>query len=183
MPDALADETLDTVIVQFNLFAPDHDGITLPQLAHDLSASRFHNKEGGTLSGIDSGLRIRASLKTEGGIGGKLLSLGRTTDGHRIEVGAFDEDVDGALAHSGLLASEHPGYAHGPIGICYDHVAGRELALHSVEGPERFPLGRATDNHFPATDLGRIESMQGLTCLEEDEVADIHDIVYGPEAY
>ena len=128
--------------------------------------------------------RVHPAFEPVGGIAGKPVPAALAPHRGGIEVGHFQEDVGGGLVHFRILAPHHPGQDHGPFRVGDEHVFGRDLAFHAVQGGQglsacrRCPIGPTlADDHLASPDLVEIEGVGRLTQLEQDEVGEIDHVV------
>ena len=146
-----------------------------------MGSRQFADKPGGPATGQGGDFRIGAPLETEGGVGLQLVFLGRLADRTGIEAGALQEDLGGRLGYTRILPAEHTRDAHRPRRIGNDDIGRRQGALDTVQRDNFLTLLRPADDDLSAADLGRIEGVQGLSELEQDEVGNIHHVVDGTQ--
>ena len=99
-----------------------------------------------------------------------------------MEAGTFEEYIRGVLGRSRFEAAEYTCDAHRVFGVADHEVAVRKLVLLSVEGDEGRTVGAGPHDNPAAFDLVGIKRVHGHSCLEEDVVGDIDDIVDGTQA-
>ena len=75
MSDLLADEILDTVVIQLDNLLPDLLRIELLHLTHNMSSCKLLNKQSSTPCSIIHNQRVSSTLVTEGSICLETVSL------------------------------------------------------------------------------------------------------------
>ncbi len=109
------------------------------------------------------------------------MITGRFSDGFRVEVGTFEENVFRVFRNTRIQSAEHTGNAHGLFFIADHQVVARQFPLFSVEGNE-FCSGRFLfDDHLPSRDFVGIKKVQRVSGFVKDVVADVHKVVDGSQ--
>ena len=157
-------------------------GVYVDYVARYLAACELLHKQCGTFERIYLNVGVDAALEAERSVGVKAETLGRLANPDGVEVRAFEEHVDRAVAYARVQAAVDAGDAHRTLGRAYHKVAVGKFALHAVERDERRTFGACLDDDASALDLVGIESMERLPQLEEHVVGYVDQIVFGVDA-
>ncbi len=103
-------------------------------------------------------------------------------DPHRIEPGAFQQDVRRAFVHARALAADDPAEPDRPAPIGDDAIVGGRLIHLVVESEEPVTLPAAPDNDV-AGQLGRIIDVERAGLVDRIEVGDVHERRNRPQAH
>ena len=97
-------------------------------------------------------------------------------------MGRLEDHVLGGSGHPGPRATHDPRERDGSLRIGDHQIFGREHDLLLVEQRELLALFGATHHDPPIGDRHRVEGVQRVSELHEDEVRSVHDVVDGAQA-
>ena len=183
MPNLLADEGFNAVVVQLHLLFLECTGLHLHHLADKFGAADFLKEQYSPLGSIFKHKRVASPFIAERCICFESVALGSLPYGHRIEISNLEEEFSCAFGNSGISASEHTGQTHRSIFVCNDKVFGRKTALNSVQCHKLFSFASPADHDLASGNLRRIEGVKRLSELHKNEIGYIHHIVYRSEAH
>ena len=113
----------------------------------------------------------------------KLEAFGAPSDGHRIEVGAFEQHRAGGLRDLSSPPSHNPGHGHRAGGVGDYQHGGLQCLLLLVYGLNGLARTGSSHDYSALSEGVVVEGMEGLAPLHEDEVRHIDHVVDGPETH
>ena len=146
------------------------------------AAGHFLNQQGGTFHDIDGVIGVAAALVAEGRIGLQLMPTAGLADGHRVEVGALEEDVLRLLGHAAVQTAEDAGDAHGLVRVGYHQVVLVHRALYAVQRGEFLACLGVPNMYLLTFDLVGIKGVERLAHLMQHEIGHIHYVVNRTQA-
>ena len=126
-------------------------------------------------------LHVDALFKTGGRFGRKTQLTRGQTDGFRIEISAFDQDVFRIFCNFGILTAHDAGNADGFFTVADQKHIGGKIAFLIIEGHDFFTFFGPANNDLMPTDGVIVEGMGRLIHFQHDIVGNINDIADGAD--
>ena len=179
----LADQCIHSLQRYIETERSDRFGIEVDDLRRDFTTRQIAEHQCSTFECIDRAIGINTALETERRIGVQAVALSRLAHPNGVEICALDEDVGRCIAHTRLQATKYARDTHRTLGIADHQVLSRQLALNAIKRYERSALLASANDDLATLNLIGIESVQGLTQLEQNIVCDIDQIILGIDAH
>src|ERR1700690_1921067 len=136
------------------------------------------------VEGLFQRLQISSTLEPIGCLCFKPEGFRCSSNGGRLEIGAFDKNVHGFFCYLCITATHHACNCNRSFSVPDKESFPGDFAFRAIKGCKLHirlsscDLGR-TDPYQMAFDCAEIESMQRMTEFEQNVIRNIYDIVDG----